>query len=129
MGVGLLLGAPTGMSMKYWVGPYTAWDAAIGVRSEDLQVHTDYLWNPETFPLEYGSLPIYLGMGVRLHAKDDHDEDTVFGIRLVGGASFHFPEHPIELFAEIAPSVRVAPSLGGDVDAGIGVRYYFRTAP
>ncbi len=124
LGVGLILGAPTGVSLKYWTGRDTAVDAAVAVRSSDLQIHGDYLWHPEWIRVERGRMPVYMGLGGRLHLKD---EDSVVGLRLVGGAAYHFPDHPFDVFAEVVPSVRVAPSFGGDMDVAVGVRYYFRT--
>ena len=49
------------------------------------------------------------------------------GLRLPLGLSY-LMNQTYRIFAEIVPVVRFAPDTGGDVDGGIGVRYYFLTS-
>ncbi|MGQ0644219.1 MAG: hypothetical protein ACT4O3_01860 [Elusimicrobiota bacterium] len=122
IGVGIILGSPTGLSGKYWLGTTTAIDAALGFG--DLSLHGDYLWHiADLFPQpKQGKLPAYWGVGARIKDKKD---DTEFGIRGVGGMAYWFPRHPVELFLELVPVFEITPDAGLGLDVGLGVRYYF----
>ncbi len=122
LGAGVILGNPTGGSAKYWLSGTQALDAGLGF-SGDFAVHADYLWHAwDVLPKpRQGRLPAYLGLGGRVEAGDD----AQFGIRTVGGLAYWLPRHPIEIFLEVVPVFRLAPSTGVDLDAGIGLRYYF----
>jgi len=69
-----------------------------------------------------------------MHGVDERDTaqelvsslDLPDATDLVGGVSFFSSAQPIELFAEVAPVLRFAPSEGGAFDGGVGARWYFR---
>ena len=45
-GLGVILGEPTGVSVKYWMTPWTAFDGALGWtfgKTNWVQLHGDYL--------------------------------------------------------------------------------------
>jgi hypothetical protein len=54
-------------------------------------------------------------------------EDSQAGIRFPIGLSWLAERVPVELFAEIVPVLEFAPDTDGDIDGGVGVRYYFKT--
>jgi len=98
-------------------------DFAIGVHNKDLDGHADvliHLSNLLPQPRK-GGIPLYLGVGLK--GKDEPRD--LYGIRFLGGLAYHFPNHPLEVFAEVAPVWRIAPGFGSEVDGGVGVRYYF----
>lgn len=123
LGAGVYIGVPFGVTGKYWIDPRVAAAAALGVQGDDLDFHADVLGHLHGILPEpaRGRLPLYLGLGFK--AKDQ--KDALFGLRFVGGASYILPEHPLEIFAELAPVLRFAPSLGSNLDGGVGLRYYF----
>jgi len=142
-GLGIMLGAPTGLSGKYFLGPDTALDFGIGViggygRRDGLHLHMDFLWHPislvSTEPFE---LPLYFGIGGRIwdydyHYRDiDYNEGTAVGVRVPLGIAFDFNNVPIDIFAEIALVLDflVDDYYGDDFDVdlngAIGIRYYF----
>lgn len=122
-GAGIVLGDPSGISGKYWLNTYNAIDGAIGF--SDVSVHTDYLWHNRTLFTQpkKGNMTAYYGPGLKLQ---DKDKDTIFGIRMTGGASFEFEKHPIELFMEFVPILELSPDTELDLDIGIGIRYWFK---
>ena len=133
-GAGLVVGEPTGVSLKYYLGDDMAIDGAIGgaFLGKGVQVHADFLWHLlllETKPSFV--LPLYVGVGVRVLDRDGGggDEDhTRFGLRGVGGLLFDFTEAPLDVFLEIAgvADYRTKGSAFGlDINLGAGVRYYF----
>jgi hypothetical protein len=122
LGVGIILGDPTGLSAKYWLDKKNAIDAAIGF--DRFSVHADYLfhfWNiiPQTGGGELGA---YLGPGF---VFKDKKEDNVVGIRFALGAAYELNQYPVEIFAEIVPVFELAPDTDLNFDGGIGVRYFF----
>ena len=134
-GAGLIVGEPTGVSVKYYLGNDTAIDGAIGAAflGGGIQVHGDFLWHP--FILERADgfvLPFYFGVGLRVlnHDGDGADDDHVrIGARVPVGILFDFTEIPLDVFAEIAGVAdyrsRGDSTFGLDINGGAGVRYYF----
>jgi len=135
LGVGIIVGEPTGVCGKYYLGNDTAIDAAAGAAflGRGAQVHGDFLWHPwvldtkETF-----ALPVYIGGGLRIlnHEGSGDDEDHVrIGLRLPVGIVFDFTKIPIDVFAEVAlvGDYHTAgdASFGVDFNGGAGARYYF----
>jgi hypothetical protein len=135
LGVGLIVGEPTGVSGKYYLGNDTAIDAAIGAAflGRGAQVHGDFLWHPWVLDTkESFALPVYLGVGLRLlnHDASGEDEDHVrIGVRAPVGIVFDFTKIPLDVFAELAlvGDYHTAgdSTFGIDFNGGAGARYYF----
>jgi hypothetical protein len=137
-GLGLMLGAPTGLSGKYFIGQDTAIDFGVGViryyrhRRSNLHIHADFLWHPvslaSTEPFE---LPLYFGVGARVWDFDDDDDRAGFGlgVRVPIGIAFDFNNVPLDVFIELALVVDLFfdydDDYAGDVNGAVGVRYYF----
>ncbi len=133
-GAGLIVGEPTGLSVKYYLGGDTAIDGAVGgaFLGKGLQVHGDFLWHPwllESKPAF--ELPAYVGLGARVLDRNGGggDQDHLrIGARFVGGLLFDFTEVPLDVFIEVAGVLdyRTKGSpFGVDINLGAGVRYYF----
>lgn len=135
LGVGIIVGEPTGVCGKYYLGNDTAIDAAVGAAflGRGAQVHGDFLWHPwvldtkETF-----ALPVYIGAGLRIlnHEGSGDDEDHVrIGVRIPAGIVFDFTKIPIDVFVEAAlvGDYHTAgdASFGIAFNGGAGARYYF----
>jgi hypothetical protein len=121
-GVGVVLGAPTGVTGKLWLDETQAFDAGLGWNNQ-LTVYGDYLWHGWNLlpqPAQ-GKMPVYLGLGAQARMYSD----TEFGIRGVVGIAYWLPRDPIELFAEIVPIFHISRNVGMGVDGAIGARYYF----
>lgn len=123
LGIGFIAGAPMGFSAKYLLNRSLAVDTALGVEGGDFTAQADLLTHLHGLlpkPAK-GSLPLYLGLGWKF--KDERR--NFFGIRFVAGASYIVENQPLELFAEIAPILRVEPDTAGCIGGGVGLRYYF----
>lgn len=133
-----MVGEPTGLSLKKWVGDGQAIDAGIGwsfSEYESFHFHMDYLFHHFGL-LEAGrrdQLPVYIGIGGRIKLKDhdhhegkghDHDK-TSFGVRVPLGISYLFADAPVDIFAELVPTFDFAPSTDFDLSVAVGARYYF----
>ncbi len=134
LGAGLILGEPTGLSLKYYLNNDTAIDVALGGAfvGKGIQIHADYLWHPVLLEQKPSFvLPLYIGAGMRILDRNGGggDEDHVrIGVRGVGGVLFEFTKIPIDVFVEVAGVVDYrtrGPAFGLDLNLGAGVRYYF----
>jgi hypothetical protein len=127
LGVGIILGEPTGFSFKYWTGGVNAVDGGVAwsfTREGSLHLHADYLWHSfHVFETEE-RVPLYYGIGGRI--KTEHQENARIGVRVPVGIGYLFKDAPVDLFMEIAPIVDFAPSTDVELNAAIGARFWFR---
>jgi hypothetical protein len=126
-GIGVVVGEPTGISLKHWLSAKTAVDAAVAwsfARESSFHLHADYLMHAfDEFDTEE-SVPLYYGIGGRLKTSDGGD--ARLGVRGVIGIGYLFREAPIDLFFELAPVLDVAPRTELSINGGFGARYFFR---
>lgn len=129
-GIGLAVGAPTGLSFKSWlegrsaVQLGTAWD--FGGPRDKLTLTADFLGFPERAPGIEGApetLRTYVGIGARIRTQDGRDDRA--GVRVPLGLTYAAPRSPLEVFGELAPTLDVAPGTDLDIDLGLGVRIFF----
>jgi hypothetical protein len=140
-GLGLELGAPTGLIGKYFLSGDRALDFGVGdiyhyVNRTGLHIYGDYLWHPTSLAsTEAFELPLYVGVGARFWDFRDSglqapNDAFAFGIRAPVGISMDFNNEPVDIFFQVVP---VLDFYGGnafhaiylDFDASIGVRYWF----
>jgi len=125
-GLGLVLGEPTGVSGKIWLGRTTALDGAVAWstgRDDDLQLQGDYVWHDfGLFDVDRGALPLYYGVGGRIRTNRGSDR---LGVRFPVGLAYIFAGSRFDAFMEAAPTLDLAPRTDVELAAGIGVRYFF----
>jgi hypothetical protein len=125
VGVGLIVGEPTGISGKYWTGSTTAFDAALAwsfVDENAFQIHADYLFhNIRLITVSEGKLPFYYGIGARLKTAND----IKLGVRVPLGFAYLFQNVPIDIFVEVVPILDVIPKTDFQINAALGARYFF----
>jgi hypothetical protein len=130
-GIGVILGEPTGLSLKHWLDDEQAIDAAAAWSfsgRNSFQFHADYLFHRYDLLDSVGAsdeFPVYYGVGGRLKAKDD-DDHVVFGVRIPLGITYLFAEAPFDIFAEVVPVLDLAPDVDVHLNAAIGFRFYIR---
>ncbi len=138
LGLGFILGEPTGFTVKYWLDDEHAIDGAAAwsfFDGDGFELHSDFLWH--NFDLlkapdgTDGKLSVYFGGGARLKFREDegrnHDEhDTVFGLRGPVGISYLFEGKPFDLFAEVAPILDLAPDVEINVSLAVGMHFYVK---
>lgn len=130
LGLGIIIGAPTGLSLKFWQTRRTAVDLALAwdFDKDYFHIHSDYLYH---FPLKLENVSrqvlwTYLGIGARMKFKSGEGENkNVFGIRGVGGLEFLQRGVPLDIFLEIAPVMNIIKTTEFDLEGGIGIRYTF----
>ena len=125
VGLGIILGEPTGISFKMWSSETVGFDAGAAwsfVDSSFFQIHGDMLFhNYNIFKVDTGKMSLFYGFGGRIKFADD----TIVSLRVPVGISYEFEKTPIELFLEVAPMLNLTPATEVDIAGGIGFRYYF----
>jgi hypothetical protein len=129
-GVGIIIGEPTGLSLKGWLSKTAAVDAGLAwsfVNDGSLHVHADYLHHIyDVFRVSSGKLPLYVGVGGRLKIKNNKgNDDNRFGIRVPLGIVYMLESAPVDVFLEIAPILDLTPKTDVSVNGGLGFRYFF----
>jgi hypothetical protein len=137
-GLGVIIGAPTGLSAKLWVSRTNALDFGLGwsvqgyrfyaydsyyYKINHTHFHIDYLWHSFNAFNSNGQFPLYYGVGMSLDTAPDYN--SAFGIRGVLGVAWTPRTAPIDIFFEVAPSFIAINPAGFIIDAGIGARFYF----
>jgi len=126
IGLGVIFGEPTGLSGKIWTTSRTAFDfgAAWSFQGDGhFHLHADYLFhNFDYFDVDKGALPFYIGIGGRVRFQDGDDR---FGVRFVVGIEYFFEDWPMAAFVEVVPILDLAPETEGDINGGLGIRFYF----
>ena len=134
LGVGIILGEPTGISGKLYLKDDQALQAALGFAfyGGGIHVHVDYVFHPLILQDKPSFvLPFYVGPGVRVidyRNGRDHAYLAV-GLRAVAGLLFDFKEVPLDAFIEVGGVLEYGfgDGHGGDIalNIGAGARYYF----
>jgi hypothetical protein len=124
IGVGIIIGEPTGFSAKSWLSSNDALDAGVAWSMSNgwFHLHADYLRHAfELIPVEKGKLPLYFGIGARI----GFGPDVQIGARVPLGINYLFDDVPLDIFLEVAPGMLITPDTKFDMGGGIGVRYWF----
>ena len=134
LGLGVILGEPTGFSGKYWLDANRDRAIDFGLAwslSDDVgfHIHGDYLLHNysllrDAFHVTKGKMPLYYGLGARFQLGEGHHDDET-GLRIPVGMSYLFADVPVDVFAELAPVVNFIPDTELDLEGGIGARFYF----
>jgi hypothetical protein len=86
-GLGVMLGEPTGISAKLWLGRTTALDGVVAwafVNNLAISVHADYLFHFfDVFSVKEGTIPLYVGIGGMVSIGPEPDVGV--------GVRFYFP--------------------------------------
>ena len=122
-GVGVMIGEPTGVSVKKYFDERGAFDIgaawSLADQNEALHLHTNLLFqdnitkNPNLF--------FYHGVGARVLFANN----AKVGIRAPLGLTYIFPNIPFDFFVEIAPILDLTPDVAFAGNGGFGFRYYF----
>jgi hypothetical protein len=120
--LGIILGEPTGLSLKFWQSSTSAIDAAVAWSfgdNESVHLHADYLRH-NWLDVDDGSLALYYGLGARALLSDN----SRFGARIPVGLQYILPNTRLSLFFEVAPTLNLIPSTSFGVNGGLGIRVF-----
>lgn len=146
-GLGIELGAPTGLNGKYFLAPSHALDFGIGAwgyygfrdragYNGGFNIYLDYLWHPISLvSAEAFELPFYVGVGGRFISWDyngpkNNGRDSTIGLRVPFGLAFDFNNVPFDAFVQFCYTADFYDSYGNgfysDFEFSIGARYWFK---
>ena len=139
LGLGIIIGEPTGVCGKLYLQDDQAVQGALGFTfvTGGFHAHADYVFHPWILEeREAFTLPAYVGPGVRLlqhRAGRGADDDFRVGARAVAGLLFDFKEIPLDVFVEVAGIAEFRFGSNDDaingfglaLNGGLGARYYF----
>ena len=123
-GLGIIIGEPTGVSLKTWVSQKHAVDAGIAwsLTNDWFHIHADYLiHNFELIDVSQGELPFYFGFGARLGIGNNF----TLGARVPVGLAYLFEDAPLDVFVEVVPALQLINQIQFQMNGGIGIRYWF----
>ena len=138
-GLGVAIGSPTSIVGKVFVGGDNAVDFGFGFwtygfgcndrgycdgRTLDVvTLNADYLWQDSITGGAKATLDWHIGAGGRVWVGSG---DAAVAARMPVGLDLTFRKPSfLEVFLELAPAVYVVPGIGVDIEAFLGVRFYF----
>ncbi len=132
LGFGIMLGDPSGLTLKYWQTQVNAFVFDFGTSYfGNPRLNADYLWHFDAFNSRIANL--YAGPGVALGFGSNggfwnknfrSDKNAALGVRGVFGVDILPIRTPLEVFVEVGVLVGLAPDFGSGLDGAIGIRYY-----
>lgn len=141
LGVGLVVGSPTGVTGKYYfAGPTHAVVGAvatefIGFADDRLTLYVAYLNHPlRLATLGFAEIPVYVGVGPQfwtadldddVDLDDNFDDDAAFGLRVPVGIDVNLRDLPLQFSGGVAALLPVVPEVELGVDISVAARYYF----
>jgi hypothetical protein len=143
-GIGVAFGSPTSLVAKYFVGGGNALDFGLGFWSygwgctrraggprfcdgynafDLLTLNVDYLWQDEIVSGRSATLDWHIGGGGRVWVGDG---TFAAAARMPIGVDLTFRKPSfLEVFLELAPAVYIVPRIDLEIEAFLGVRFYF----
>ena len=131
--VGLVLGDPTGISLKFWgVGNGMAFQLHAGgggfISPATIAFSGSLLFH--TALTRQTPINGYMGVGayVGMHTRKYDSDYGVMGLQMPLGLEFIFSEAPLDIFMEIPPIFYITTdgNMGFGLSMGIGLRFILR---
>ena len=129
IGIGVIVGDPTGISTKIWTTQSTALQFAVAWRSRDAFLGTrvsfsgDYVWHSFNAIHSNERFPVFYGVGGVIASGGGFV--SALGVRGVLGIDWLSREVPVDIFLQVVPVLVLSPSTDLQVGAGLGIRYFF----
>ncbi len=129
VGVGFIVGEPTGIDLKMFMNRTNALEFALAWSlsdENDLHLQGDYLWHRyDLIDLNNSDeMPLFFGVGARVIFREDPRDDIV-GVRFPVGLDYIFANYPFDIFVEIVPILDLAPDTDFDLEGALGARFWF----
>ena len=127
VGVGPILGEPTGLSTKVWISEHNAltghwffWNDGSPQIQPDYLIHRDLT---EEIDQDLCGC-IYLNYVIGGRVRDD-TSDNRLSARVPLGTTYASGKSSLDVFIEIVSMLDFAPETAFDLNAAVGVRFYF----
>ncbi|MGB9590271.1 MAG: hypothetical protein ACPL68_05230 [Candidatus Hydrothermia bacterium] len=123
VGLGFIVGLPTGVDVKFWNGSGICPVLVAGINEGDnFHFHGDINLH---YPIPAQSVNFLLYYGAGIKAEEEPRDHFVFGPRVpVIGFEMTLYEIPLDFFVEMAPTLEFGgdPDFDFDFEGGIGMR-------
>lgn len=137
-GFGIILGEPTGVTVKYWLNSENALVGNLGTSYFGKpRIDVEYLWHFDAFNSSivkmYAGPAGVLGFGEGNSYWYEWRNDRFYyrkkgdlglGIKGLVGINIVPRRTPLEVFLEIGALVGLAPDFGSQGEAAVGIRFY-----
>ncbi len=122
MGIGVILGDPTGFTGKLWVGGNKAIDGLVAwsFRRDFFFIQSHYLIHFHETYVEDKRFLIYAGPGGYTRFGEGKDR-----LGVSGNFGIAYIVDQFEIFLELSPKVSIVPDTDGEMTGGVGFHYYF----
>ncbi len=137
-GFGLIVGEPTGGTVKYWFSKDNSIVASFGGSYFGMpRISVDYLWHFDVFSSRmielYTGFGGVLGFGKGTDWLYNYDESKFYdrdegkaglAARAVVGLNIIPHKTPMEIFIDAGPLIGILPDYGTQFDVSLGIRFY-----
>lgn len=127
LGIGLILGTPTGLSVTYATTSREAIHGYVGGGFGDVSIGADYAMHSAQFRdpnvLFYYAPGAFLG-SASFGGPRSKTSSTGIGVRLMFGVEYLIPQSRFDLGFEIGPALLLAPSGGLGLEAAFVARFF-----
>ena len=121
LGVGLQVGQPGGLGLKWYRPSPIAYTAVLTTDGDDyLHLIVNRLWES---PLHNSPLGVYVGPGLLIGATG-LQQDGAFALGINGTAGLNFYVEPFEVFLQVTPRFHFLPNRRDDLGSSVGLRLY-----
>lgn len=129
-GAGAVIGAPTGITFKYFLSDQRAIDGTLSwsFRSQSaLSIYSSYLIQKNgVFSVDGFPLGIYYGLGGAISTINDRKSSSlVLAARTPVGLNLILKEPSVEFFTELAPVLEIIPATEFSLNLALGARIFF----
>ncbi len=126
-GLGIIIGEPTGLDMKWFLNDVNAIEGALAWSfsgDTDVHIQVDYLYHfYDWIEVKKGLLPVFIGIGGRVAFREDQDDKL--GVRIPVGLSYEFDGGVVDVFGELVPVLDLVPDTDFEFEGAIGARFWF----
>jgi len=127
IGLGVIAGEPTGLTGKFMLNSTNGIDVGVGWETSgdnEIHIYGDYLYHLyNIIDVTKGYMPLYFGAGLRY--VDREKKDDKLGVRIPVGLEYIFENVDLGAFFELVPVLNLTPDTDFDLEAGIGIRFFF----
>jgi hypothetical protein len=133
IGLGVQVGSLSGVGVEYWLTNEQTINAAIVGERQNVGLSASYSWKfRNVFSGEFSRFVPFVGAGV-IGANGTHtdvfkradNENFALAAQIPVGIEYLPRLYRFGVFAEIAPSLQIAPTAYAFITGDLGARYYF----
>jgi len=128
LGLGVILGNPTGINVNWQLESNRALDLQLGWSPRMQHLNATYqIWFPRAFNADGVIFDWYYGFGIHrfYHERVRRNERMEIGLRIPFGLAHQLREYPaISFFGELGPTINFVEESSFIIDFGLGVRFY-----